>query len=189
MALSDMEEYSAMTTATTSELSTARKAFSLGIAVYAVAWAGVFVFVYRVFGIDLPAILLSLILAVPLVVAVRMRCRWPALRGREFVFLLLLVIFASGGGVFVIQHLYDTCRDLMRTEDRRFDEFTRIAHADPAFRDINFLTVSSKRFRQIQGTVATQADLDRFQTLFHEYHFPFYLVEVSVRDGSKQERK
>jgi hypothetical protein len=111
-----MDPQAATTAARTAVPSTAKKAFALGIAAYVVAWVGVFVFMFRVFGMG-GAIVLSLVLAYPLFVAVRMHLRWPTVRGREFAFLLLLLAIVIGGSGGVIWRCYDQCIDLQHAQD------------------------------------------------------------------------
>ena len=173
-------------TAATTERSMAKNAFSLGIAVYALAWAGVLVFLHRVFGMDVAAIILSLVLIVPLVVAVRMRCRWPEVRKHEFVFLLLLLVIVGVGSCGAIWRLYADGMHHRHITDIRFDELTHIAHSDTAFRHVEFVTTIYKQRYQLRGTVASQADLEHLQSLCEQYGFHPGVKEIAVADVAKR---
>ena len=153
----------------------ARRAFSLGIAAYAVAWIGALVFASRVFGMG-GAIGLSLILVLPFIVAVRMRLRWPAVRGREFAFLLVLFVFVSGGSVFTVWDWYDVGMHHQHARDVKFDELAHEAHAVPSY----------KGRYMIRGTVASQADLERFLALCVQYDFRFYAKDVVAVSGNQR---
>jgi len=166
----------------------ARTAFSLGIVAYTVAWIGALVFASRVFGIG-GAIGLSLILVIPFLVAVRMRRRWPAVRGREYAFLLVLLCFVFGGSAFTVWRWYDSCMDLQHARDVRFEELARVAHAEPAFRDVEFSFTSYKGRYVIRGTVASQADLERFLALCDRYDFRFYAKDVAAVSGNQRKSK
>ncbi len=106
--------------------------------------------------------------------------------GREFGFLLLLTVLVSGGGVFVISNWYDTGMDRMHAEDMRFDELARAARAEVEFRNIEFSTTNYKGRYVIRGTVASQADLERFLALCDRYDFRFYAKDVAAVDGSRR---
>ncbi len=170
-------------TAATTERSTEKKAFSLGIATYALAWAGVLVFLHRVFGMDVAAIILSLVLVVPLVVAVQMRRRWPEVRKHELAYLLILMAFVLGGSVYTIHYWADIGLHNKHTSYLRFQELTVNAQKDPAFNDVEF---SASEFKvdwdifQIRGTVASQADLERLKSLCDQYGFSSYAKDVVV---------
>jgi len=164
----------------------ARTAFSLGIVAYAVAWTGTLVFVHRVFGMDLPAIILSLVLVVPLVVGAHLRCRLRTVSGREFTYLLILAILVSCGGALVIRNWYDNGMDSQHAEDMRFDEFARLARSDPAFHNIDFSLTNYKGRYVIRGTVASQADLERFLVLCDRYGFRFYAKDVGAISGNQR---
>ncbi len=89
--------------------------------------------VSRDFGF-ISAAVLSLLLALPLVVAARLRGRWPAVRGRELLFLAILFCVATGGGAFVVRAWYADALDRDHAEDMRWAEFERRLRRDPAFR-------------------------------------------------------
>lgn len=151
-----------MSTAITTSL-VGRRMLTLAIAVYLVAWGAGFVFVSREFGV-VSAIKLSLIPVLPLVVALRMRGRWPTVRGREFAFLLALVIIVSGAAVGVVWNWYDTGMDRFHAEDLEYAEFVRVLRKDPAFHNVK-ASVSPKHLFWLRGTVASDADLARLRSL------------------------
>jgi hypothetical protein len=172
-----------MTSSTSTEGSLAKKVFSLAIAAYAATWAGAFVFAFRVFGMG-AAMLLSWMLVLPFLIAVRMRRRWTAVRRREIVRLLVLLVLVSGGGsAFVIWHCYDLGMHNTYRAEVKFGELVRIVGEDPAFRNIELKRIPFKSFHpisQIQGTVASQADLERIRLLCDQYGFPLRPSDVSV---------
>src|SRR5271157_3121192 len=77
--------------------------FSAAIVAYLVVWAAGFVFVSRVFGLY-GALALALVPILPLVIAVRLRRRWPSVRVREFASLAALLVVASGSVVGVVRN-------------------------------------------------------------------------------------
>lgn len=84
---------------------TIARLFFWGIVVYFVVCAAEFIFVARAFGVTM-AIALSLLTAMPLVVAVRMRSRWTSLNALDSVPLTLVVVFATWGNVAIVQGWY-----------------------------------------------------------------------------------
>jgi hypothetical protein len=138
--------------------------FSLAILAYLIAWAAGFAFVSRVFGLD-DAMFLSLIPVFPLIVAIRLRRRWPAVRGTELILLLLLLTIASGGGVFVVRDWFDKGMDHRHAEDVQWAEFGVILRKDPAFKNVEIKKSLRKNIYWVDGVVATEADLDRLQSL------------------------
>jgi hypothetical protein len=168
--------------------STAKNAFTLGIAAYAVVWLVVLAVAWRVFGSS-PAVGLSLILLFPLVVAVRMRFRWSALKEREFAFLFMLLAVVLGAGVFTVWRWCDAGVHTEHASDMRFEELTRAAQADSAFRDIKFSITDYKGRYVITGTVASKADLDRFQELCDQYDFRSFAKSVVVMTSAPQKGK
>jgi len=176
-------------TAAATECSTAKNAFSLAIAAYAIAWIVVFVFLYRVFGIDTASIILLLIIAFPLFVALRMQHRWLRLRIRDFAFLsVLLVIIVSGSGG-AIWRLYSDGIHNQHVADIRFGKLANAAHSNMAFRNVDFSITRFKGRYIIQGEVASQSDLEHLEALCDKYGFSFYakdvLVSSSDNNGSK----
>src|SRR5437867_2998970 len=111
---------------------TQRVALNVAVLASAVLLVGGFAFVSWDFGFRGAAVL-SLVLALPLVVAVRLRRRWPAVRGRELVFLATLFCAVSGGGIFVVRAWYDDGLDRDHAEDVRWAEFERRLRRDAAF--------------------------------------------------------
>jgi len=177
-----------MTAAKPTKTPTAKKAFSLGTAVYAVVWLCVFIFASQVFGMG-PAAGLSLVLAFPLLVAVRMLLRWSAARGRDFALLLVLLAFVFGGGVYTVWYWYDVGMDSEHASDVRFAELTRIAHEDPAFQNVEFSIADYKGRYVITGRVASRADFERFQTLCDQYEFQSFAKAVAVMNGNQRNNK
>src|SRR4051794_14030794 len=100
-----------------------------GLACLAFFVVGVTV-VSQVFGIRSAAVL-SLLLAPALVVAVRLCRRWPAVHGRELVFLAVLFCVASGGIVFLVRGWYANGMDREHAEDVKWAEFEGLLRRDP----------------------------------------------------------
>jgi hypothetical protein len=141
----------------------AAKLFSLAILVYLLIWAAGFVFVSRVFGIGNTTILF-LIPALPFVVGLRMRRRWPAVRTREFAFLTLLLIVASGGVIGVVKNWYENGMDRYHADDVKWAEFGRALRKDTTFQDLA-IHLTRKHGYWVSGTVASEADLGRLNSL------------------------
>jgi hypothetical protein len=123
-----------------------------------------FVFVSFVFGLP-GASALSLLLAPPLVIGLRLRRRRPAQSGRELMFLTILVCVALGGAVYVVWDWYATGMDRDHAEDVKWAEFERVIRRDSAFKDVRINLLDRKHIHWASGTVAAEADLDRLVSL------------------------
>jgi hypothetical protein len=124
-----------------------------------------FVFVASDFGLRAASGLFLLFLLPPLVIAIRLRWRWPTVRGREVAYLAVLFCVAVGAMVFVVRGWYDTGMDQRHAEDVRWAEFGRLMRRDPAFRNVEITLTHRKHIYYVEGTVASQADLDRLKSL------------------------
>src|SRR4029077_12402566 len=95
----------------------------IGVAVFAslALLVGGFAFITQEFG-PRSAAVLSLLLALPLVAAVRL-LRRPVVRGRELLYLAVLFGVAAGGGAFVVRAWYADGLDRDHAEDVRWAEF------------------------------------------------------------------
>ena len=144
-----------------------RVALSAAVLASAVLLVGGFAFIYRDFGLRGAAVL-SIFPALPLVVAVGLRRRWPAVRGREFAFLAILFCVASGGSIFVVRAWYADDLDRDHAEDVRWAEFERRLRRDPAFRDVQIHKSERKNVHWASGAVDSEADLARLQSLAAE---------------------
>jgi hypothetical protein len=127
-------------------------------------FAAASVFVSRVFGLS-NALAVSLLLIPPLVIAVRLRRRWPAVRGRELAFLAILLCVSSAGTVFVVWDWYATGMDRYHAEDVKWTEFEQLIRRDAALRDVRVNLTRRKHIYWASGTVASEADLDRLKSL------------------------
>ncbi len=143
---------------------TSARLFSLAILGYLVAWAAGFAFISRVFGLE-GAMLLSLIPVFPLIVAIRLRRRWPAVRGTDLVRLFLLLAIASGAEVFVVRDWIDKGMDRQHAEDLMWAEFGVALRRDPAFKNVEIKKSLRKDIYWVSGTVDTEADLERLRSL------------------------
>jgi hypothetical protein len=157
---------------------------TLVVAAYLLVWGAGFIFVSQEFGI-VSAIKLSLIPVLPLVVALRMCSRWPTVRGREFAFLLALVIIVSGAAVGVLWNWYDTGMDRFHAEDLEYAEFVRTLRKDPAFHNVKPF-VSPKHLFWLRGTVASDADLARLRSLADQGRFIRWNDELEVAGPNKR---
>jgi hypothetical protein len=137
--------------------------FTIILMVYFLVCGVGFAFVARVFGLE-GAMVLSLIPALPLVVAVRMRCRWDTVKNKEFAFLAVLLIVAIGGVIGVVRNWYETGMDHRHAEDVKYAEFGRELLRDPSFRDLK-INAGLKNVHWVSGTVASEADLARLYSL------------------------
>jgi hypothetical protein len=157
--------------------------FSLALGVYFGAWVGLFVFASRTFGIHASSVL-SLIALAPLVVGVRLRYRWPLVRPRELVFLLVLVVVASAGTPLVVWRWYESCLDLQHAEAVKWAEFQSRVRRDPAFRDVVIHRPHPpfKGGYWLSGTVASKADRDRLRMLAIQcgVELPYETPDASV---------
>jgi hypothetical protein len=161
---------------------TAANLFSLALGVYFGAWVALIVFATRTFGGHGSA--LSLIALAPLVVGVRLRYRWPLVRPRELVFLLVLVVVVSGSTPLVVWRWYDSCLDLQHAEAVKWAEFQSRVRQDPAFRDIviHWPHAHYKSTYWMDGTVASKADRDRLRALAIQcgVELPYQTPDASV---------
>ena len=148
-----------MNKVTTTSALVGRKVLTLIIAAYLMAWGSGFIFVSREFGF-VSAGELSLLAGLPLLLAARMRVRWPVVRGREFAFLLVLVTIVSGAVIGVVRNRYDVGMDRYHAEDLEYAAFSRTLRKDPAFLGVQ-LRVSPKHIFWIEGAVDSDADLAR----------------------------
>jgi hypothetical protein len=162
---------------------TGRRVFSLAVAAYVVLSSAALCFLFQTFGCDYKTIVLLLILAVPWIVALRMRRRWQATQGREFAFLAVLMLFVLGGSGYAVWYWFDNDFHRLYAEDVRFSKLTREVRADAAFRNVR---LSATRFKvnvslySITGTVASQSDLDRLKLLAERYGFLSCMDEVKL---------
>ena len=156
--------------------------FSLALGVYFGVWLALFVFATRTFGSQGSA--LALIALVPFAVGVRLRFRWPLVRPRELVFLLVLVVFVSGSTPRVVSRCYDLCLDLRHTQAVQWAEFQSRVRQDPAFRDIviHWPHAHYKSTYWMDGTVASKADHDRLRALAIQcgVELPYQTPDASV---------
>jgi hypothetical protein len=177
-----------MTGATPSEDLEARRALSLGIAAYLALWGFAFTLLSVVFGMA-NAVALSLVLSIPLGIALRLRFRQRPARQIEMGYLLLLLLLVFLGGAYVVSYWHDIGLDRIHSCELKFPEFTRAVRADPAFSDIHFAQIPSKGIYQISGTVASQADLKRLESLAERYGFLSDIFGVKVMDRPDESNK
>jgi hypothetical protein len=140
--------------------------FSLAIIIYLIVFGALFVFVSHVFGLG-AAILLSLMPLFPLIIAIRMGKKWLTLKGREFVYLgiLLIITFCAVPGL--IWSWYDSGLDYMYAAHLERMKFVDLLHKDPAFRNLQLV---EKRGCWLEGTVPTEADLVRLKSILDQNH-------------------
>ena len=170
---------------------TQRITLSVAVLASTVLLVGGFAFVSQNFGFRFAAFL-SMILALPLLAAVRLRLRWPAVRSRELVFLAALLCVASGGGAYVVRAWYAHGLDRDHAEDMRWAEFERRFHQNPAFHDVQVHKSERKNIHWASGLVDSEADLTRLEALAAECGIegrrldgPFvHSVSLTVRERS-----
>jgi hypothetical protein len=180
-----------MTAAAPTECSRVRRAFSLAIGGYLVAWAAASCFLYRVFGCSgyANSMMLSLILAVPALVAVRMRFRRRATRPREFTFLAVLLIFVLAGSGYAVSYWYEKGFDRNHAVEVRFDDFSAIVQRDPAFSrvDVHVPKRGYKDSYRVSGTVPSETDLIRLKSLARQYDLLWCVEKIELATGVRRE--
>jgi len=170
----------------TSDFLTAKKEFSIGIVAYAFFLMLIYALTYQTFGIGANGV--SLLLVIPWLIAIRMRYRWSKVKKQELWLLLVLLLFVLGSSLYIVGYWHDVGIDEEYARNKNFTQLTKIVHDDPAFSDIK-LTYSPFKvghgLYHIQGTVASQTELKRFQTLCDKYGFQNHIKEVSVINSNK----
>jgi ABC-type uncharacterized transport system permease subunit len=109
---------------TTISTLTFRRTVTIGTVVYFMALVAGFVFVTQIFG-AISAIKLSIIPILPIIVAVRVRRRWPSVRGREIAFFFALILIVTGSSIGVVWNWFYTGMDRLHAEDL---EYAAIKH-------------------------------------------------------------
>jgi hypothetical protein len=140
-----------------------RLIFDCALCLYTICCVVVIMRTQSIFGPGF-AIGLSLILLLPLGVAIRMRRRWPAVRKTEFVFLFALLVFAIGGTTGGICRWYEVGMDHRYTEELQWARLGRSMKKDPAFQCLE-IHVSPKHTYWVSGTVASADDLECLNSL------------------------
>lgn len=158
---------------------TRRVALDTATVISAVLLVGGFAFVSGEFGIP-GATVLSLLLAWPLVVAIRLHRRWPAVHGRELVFLVILLCASAGGGFRVVRAWYASGRDRHHAADVRWGAFERRLRGQPAFRNVQVEKSKRKNIHWAGGVVDSEEDLTRLKQLAAEYGIDQVLVSPQV---------
>jgi hypothetical protein len=133
------------------------------LACSAILLAG-FIFVASAFGPGSASILV-LFLVPPLIVALRLRRRWLTVRGREIVYLVILCCTAVGAVIFVVRDWYDKGMDRSYAEDVQWTKFEHLLRRDQAFRNVTIKLTDRKHIYWVEGTVASEEDLDRLRSL------------------------
>jgi hypothetical protein len=161
-----------MSQTTTRDFFTTRRVLSIEIAVYLIIWTAGIVFASQVFGAGL-TIGLSLIVALPFAVAVRMRSREGTVERSELAILFALFIFALASCV---------CVASLYSAHFWFAVLTQRVHCDPAFDNIELSVdqCGSKNPFHIRGTVVSQSDLDRLESLLTRYGFHHKMHRVEI---------
>ena len=138
---------------------------TLGVgAIAALAVGAGFAWFSRDFGPSNAAIL-SLFFVPPLLVAVRLRRRWPNVLRRELGFLAIVLCASLAAIGIVAQSWYASGMDRMHAEDVRWARFETLLRKDPKFRHVAINLLSRRQTYWASGTVASQADLDRLKSL------------------------
>lgn len=163
--------------ATTGGFFTRQRLFLLAIAVYLALGIALFIFLSRTFG-NGGAVFISLILVVPLPVATRLCFRRTSVRASEVLYLALLTIFVLGASGYLVQWSYRNGGDKAHARDVRFAELTGLVRNDPAFSNIE-LFPGGKQGPEVYGTVASQADRDRLESLVKRHGFALDGVDIA----------
>jgi hypothetical protein len=138
--------------------------FSLAIILYLIVFGAMYVFVSYVFGPG-AAVFLSLIPFFPLIIAIRMHKKWLTLKGRQFVYLgiLLIITFCAVPGL--VWYWYDLGMDHIYAVHLERVKFVDYLHDDPAFRN---LMLVERKGCWLEGTVPTKADLVRLKSILDQ---------------------
>jgi hypothetical protein len=142
---------------------------SIGVAILTclAGIAAVFAFVSPDFG-STAAGVLSLLFAVPLVIAAKYLRRMPTARWRGFAFIVALLCVVSGGVVFVVRDWYAKGMDRLHAEDVKWANFERRMRDDPAFKKVKINVTNRKNVYWASGTLPTVADRVRLDQLAEE---------------------
>jgi hypothetical protein len=163
-----------------------KKTLSRGIAFYLVFWAMAFLILSVGFGVSWAATL-SLLLAVPPLIAVCLRFREGPIRDREMAYLLVTAIFVFVGSIYIVSYWHDIGIDEEHARYNRFMELTHVVHDDAAFRKVELTYTPFKiecGLYRMQGTVASKADLGRLRSLAEQYGFLSEMSDVNVSENS-----
>lgn len=128
----------------------------IAVAILALLLGG-FVLVLRAFGLP-DALRLSLLLTLPLVVAVRLGRRWPAEWTRDLAYLAILLCLVLAVVVLAI-------RDVAHREGVKWAKFEGLIRQDPAFRNVRIRVTDLKDIHWAEGTVTSEEDLARLRLL------------------------
>jgi hypothetical protein len=149
--------------------------FALAVITYLIVWIFEFIFEYNTFGGG-AAITSSVALVIPFVISLKMFIRWHSLRGREFIYLLILVILAFGTDGYLNWNGYDKGLDITHALDMEFIEFGQLLHKDPAFQNVILMQTSKEKW--LEGTVKSNEDLFRLRKLAEEGEWDTEYVKV-----------
>ena len=144
-----------------------RVAFMAATVAFVGFFAGGFALVARDFGLGSAAILL-LVLAWPLIVAVRLSRRWSAVRDKELAFLAILFCIAGGASTFLVGTWYDSGLHRRHAEDLSWAEFEVRLRDVPAFRDVRVHKSEGKHIHWVGGVLDSDADLEHLNVLASE---------------------
>ena len=158
--------------------STARNVFLFAILAYLILWVAVLVFLWQMFGAVF-SLILSVLVGFPLVIALWMYPRFQSVKKREWIFLLILFCFAFLGSVYVIFDNFQHGLHLRHAEHLRRARLADFLHEDPAFENVKL--VDDGKFCSFEGTVATEADLERLRSLITQYDVDWMLFLVEVK--------
>jgi hypothetical protein len=170
----------------------ARMAFAIVIVVYAALWVTTFEFVSREFGSN-KAVGLSLVLAIPFVIALRLCLRRHAVRAVEIVYFLVLLCLTLAGSVVAVRQWQDVKPDPSDAKDVEFRQLADVVHSDRAFEHIEFRIAESKGYRYLlRGSAASHADVERLEVLCSQGGFSRGIMEIEVvvtNNGSGDQHK
>lgn len=144
-----------------------RKPLGVWVLVCLIPLAGTFAFVSHEFGTG-SAAFLSLIIALPTVIAVRFCRRWFSVTKFDLVFLALLFCVATGSIIFVVRAWYDNGLHRAHAEDVKWNKFENQLRRDPAFRGITVHKTIRYDIHWASGSVNSEADLARVRMLAAE---------------------
>lgn len=167
-----------------------RVLFSGAIVVLLVAFTCVFVAACREFP-PWVAVLVSVPLTLPILVVVRLRCRWHAVSRKDVATLVVLLLAAMGVSASVAREARRNFWNKYHTDDLRWAEFERRFRQDAAFREVRACKTVRKNIHWAEGKVDGENDLIRLRALAVECGItrerldgPYaHSVSLSVRQG------
>lgn len=160
-----------------------RKIFLGAIITYLLFWVTGFIFLWQEFGVESP-LFLTIVTLIPLYVMLRTYYKVSPLKKRDFIsnFLALILIFSVIG--FSVHEFYNQGYADWHDKCVKYAAFERLLHDEyPEFKNVylnRHHKYGSKRILILDGTVATQADIERLKVLMEEQEVDYGIIAITV---------